>query len=269
MKQFYQNLLQAMLGLALMLFLASTSAAQVVYVGFASATNTGSATLTIPNVNPSGANKLLLVSVGVGSTSPTFNAGGDPTPPTVVSVAYNGTPMSLVQATLGFETRSNLYSLVNPVNGPFDVVVTLSGNTIAGTTPTHPVRINASAAWFTGVHPTTPLGTPSFVESSGGNPLNLTLASTTSDDVIYSTVSADEGGGPQSITVDAGQTTISNQSGNAAVSSAASYEPGTGAAVTSTYTFDEGQDHSGIIVAIKALICPNPNCGTVTLVKNP
>lgn len=258
----------AVLGLSICL--AGTAAAQVTYVGFASASGTGSATLTIPNVNPSGTNKLLLVSVGVGSTSPTYTSGQDPTPPTVVSVTYNGVPMTLVQATLGSETRTNLYSLTNPVNGPFNVVITLSGNVIPGTTPQYPIRVNGTAAWFTGVHPVTPLGTPSFVQSGvAGNPLNLTLASTTSDDLIYSTTSVDEGTPPQIITVAGGQTTITNQSGNSAISSATSYESGTGSAVTSTYTFAEGQDHSGIIVAVKALICPVPNCGTVTLVKNP
>lgn len=256
--------------LGLLVLGTGTAFSQVAYVGFASATNTGLATLTVPNVSPSGTNKLLLVSVGVGSTVATFNVGGDPTPPTVVSVTYGGTPMNLVQATLGAETRLNVYSLVNPVNGPLSVVVTLSGNTILGTTPTSTVRINASAAWFTGVHPTVPLGTPVSVASNvPGNPLNLTLPSTSSDDMIYSAVSVDEGNGVQGITVAAGQTTISNQSGNAAVSSAASYEPGTGSAVTSTYTFTDSQDHSGVIVAIKRLICPSPGCGTVTLVKNP
>lgn len=249
--------------LALFFCVGQSAIAQVTYVGFASATNTNSSTLTVPNVNPSGTNKLLLVAVGVGSTDAIPS-----TPPTVTSVTYNGTSMSLVQATIGSETRCNLYSLVAPVDGPFNVVVTTSSSTMANGDP---IRITAQAAWFTGVHQMTPLGTPNFVESSGSaSTLNLTLASTDANDLIYSAVSVDEGASSQGITVAAGQTTIANQSGNAAISSASSREPGTGAAVTSTYTFDDGQDHSGIIVAIKrAVICTLPNCGTVTLVKNP
>lgn len=261
-----QSLLQALLVLAI-LSGTNTAISQVTYVGFAAATGTNLSSLSIPNVNPSGANRLLLVSVAVGSTSVSYPLGQDPTPPTITSVTYNGTPLTLVQATIGAETRLNLYQLVAPATGPFNVDITLSSNTILGTG--FPIRVNACAAWFTGVHPTTPLGTPAFVqETVGSSPISLTLASTASTDLIYSTVAADEGVS-QSITVDAGQTTIYNQSGDDAVSSATSYEPGTGAAVMSIYSLAEPQDHSGIIVAIKALICPSPNCGTVTLVKNP
>ncbi len=257
----YSHLYVASIACFLLMLAGQSASAQIVYGGFASASNTGSTTLTISNVPVSGTNKLLLVAVGVGASS--GNPGG--TPPTISSVTYDGATMNLVQATIGNETRENLYSLVNPADGPKNVVVTISSAS--------DVRINARATWFTGVHQTTPLGTPGFDESaSSTNPLILNLASTNTGDVVLSTVSVDEGPSNQSITAAGGQTLISNQSGQDYISSALSYSlaPMGGGAVAHTYSFGEAQDHSGIIVAIKPLPpCPVPNCGTVTLVKNP
>jgi hypothetical protein len=233
-----------------------------------SSTIAGSATLTFSHTPGAGANKLLLVAVGTGSTD--SNSGGDS--PTVNSVTYNGVPMTLVIASQGDETRSVLYSLLNPSDGPANVVVTTSGSTVAGGDD---ARINASATTFINVDQITPLGTPIKVEQSGTGvgTLNLIIPSTTANDKVYSAMTLDEGGSLPTITTATanGQTELSNQSGSStytATHSASSYKPGTGSSVTSTYTFT-AQDHSGVAVLVKGIVCTLPNCGTVTLVKNP
>ena len=247
-----------------MLLSAEKAFAQVTVGSTNSATTTNSATLTFSHTPGAGANKLLMVAVGLGNTITT--QGG--APPTVNSVTFNGTPMTLVESALGLETRSVVYYLLNPSNGPANVVVTASSNT---TGDGDPARINASATTFINVNQTTPLGTAVKVEESGGGgTLNLIVSPTTVNDIVYSAMTVDEGGSTPTITVAGGQTTLANQSGTGFESthSASSYEAGTGSSVTSTYTFT-AQDHSGIAVLVRGIACTLPNCGTVTLVKNP
>ncbi len=247
-----------------MLLSAEKAFAQATVGSTTSATTTNSATLTFSHTPGAGANKLLMVAVGLGNTITT--QGG--APPTVNSVTFNGTPMTLVESALGLETRSVVYYLLNPSNGPANVVVTASSNT---TGDGDPARINASATTFINVNQTTPLGTAVKVEESGGGgTLNLIVSPTTVNDIVYSAMTVDEGGSTPTITVAGGQTTLANQSGTGFESthSASSYEAGTGSSVTSTYTFT-AQDHSGIAVLVRGIACTLPNCGTVTLVKNP
>lgn len=247
-----------------MLLSAEKAFAQVTVGSTTSATTTNSATLTFSHTPGAGANKLLMVAVGLGNT--VSSQGG--APPTVNSVTFNGTPMTLVESALGLETRSVVYYLLNPSNGPANVVVTASSNT---TGDGDPARINASATTFINVNQTTPLGTPVKVEESGNvGTLNLIVSPTTVNDIVYSAMTVDEGGSTPTITVAGGQTTLANQSGTGFESthSASSYEAGTGSSVTSTYTFT-AQDHSGIAVLVRGIACTLPNCGTVTLVKNP
>ena len=247
-----------------MLLGAEKAFAQVTVGSTTSATNTNSATLTFSHTPGAGANKLLMVAIGLGNT--VSSQGG--APPTVNSVTFNGTPMTLVESALGLETRSVVYYLLNPSNGPANVVVTASSNT---TGDGDPARINASATTFINVNQTTPLGTPVKVEESGNvGTLNLIVSPTTVNDIVYSAMTVDEGGSTPTITVAGGQTTLANQSGTGFESthSASSYEAGTGSSVTSTYTFT-AQDHSGVAVLVKGIACTLPNCGTVTLVKNP
>ncbi|MEZ4900495.1 MAG: hypothetical protein R2822_01355 [Spirosomataceae bacterium] len=243
--------------------------AQTIVGSTTSATGSGSTTLSFSHTPGAGGNKLLLVAVGVGSTVATFPVGDDPTPPAITSVTYNGVPMSLVKATIGYETRSNLYSLLNPPAGPANVVITAASSQIANGTP---ARINGSATTFINVNQTTPLGTPVSVESSANSgTLDLIVSPTSINDVVFSTMTVDEGGSIPTIAIANGQTALSNQNGSAtytATHSASSYKPGTGSSVTSTYTFTS-QDHSGIAVLVRGIACTSPNCGTVTLVKNP
>jgi uncharacterized repeat protein (TIGR01451 family) len=153
--------------------------------------------------------------------------------------------MTQVNSALGSETRSYIYSLVNPAAGPANVVVTV----VSGTN----VKLDASATTFTGVDQTTPLGTSAKVESSASTTsINLTVGSAVGD-FIYSTASVDEGPADQTITTGAGQTELWNVSTDNYSSCASSYEAGTGSNVTSTYTF-ASSDNCGIIVAIKALV---------------
>lgn len=204
--------------------------------------NTGSATLTFSHTPGSGSNRLLIVAISVGSTA---LSGASPAP-TVTSVTYNGVAMTLVDDALGSESRIVLYRLVNPAAGPFNVVVTVSSATN--------VKIDASATTFTGVDQSTPLDMSVVFESAASvGSISLTVGSTASD-LIYSATAIDEGTVDQGITTDAGQTELWNTSGVNYTSAASSYEAGTGSNVTSLYTYDNAQDHSGIIVAIKQVV---------------
>ena len=238
--------------------------AQVTVGSTTDATNTNSTTLSFSHTPGAGANKLLLVAIGLGNTE----SNNDASPPDISTVTFNGVPMTLVESALGLETRSVVYSLLNPAAGPANVVINTTSSTVSGGDP---ARINASATTFINVNQTTPLGTAVKVEESGSSvgTLNLIVPSTSVNDIVYSTMTVDEGGSTPTITVAGGQTTLSNQSGAGfqATHSASSHEAGTGSSVTSTYTFTS-QDHAGIAVAIKGIVCTLPNCGTVNLVKN-
>ncbi|MFN8344913.1 MAG: hypothetical protein U0X91_07915 [Spirosomataceae bacterium] len=243
--------------------------AQITVGSTTEATTTNSTTLTFSHTPGAGNNKLLLVAIGVGSTVGSFSIGTDPTPPAVTGVTFDGVAMTLLSATIGVETRSVVYRLLNPPDGPANVVITTASNQIANGTP---ARIIGTATTFNNVNQTTPLGTPATVSSpTNASSINLTVSSAATD-VIYSTVTVDEGVS-QAINVPVSgsniPTILTNTSGNAAVSTATGYKSGTGTNVTTTYNFVESQDHSGIAVAIKAIICPSPNCGTVTLTKLP
>ena len=252
-----------------LIFLGSVTAfAQITAGATASGFSTGSTTLTFPHTPGAGTNKLLLVAVGIGGIDGT-PATNDPQ--TVVSVTYNGSPLSQVEESIGNETRTYIYSLVNPDAGPHDIVVTITND--LGKAPIANTLIQASAVTFMGVHQTTPLGTPVKVEESTTNESSMTLnvSSTTTTDVIYSVAGVDEGPnstqGTQGVTMGGGQTSLWYDSHDS-MTNRSSYKAGAAGTTTVSYGFSFAQDHSGIAVAIKmAVPCTSPNCGTVTLTK--
>jgi hypothetical protein len=250
-----------------LIFLGSVNAfAQIAAGATSSGFSTGSTTLTFSHTPGSGSNKLLLVAVGIGGINGTPAAND---PQTVVSVTYNGNPLSQVEESIGNETRTYIYSLVNPGAGPNNIVVTISND--AGKDAISNTLVQASAVTFTGVHQVTPLGTPVKAESStNSGSMTITVPSTTTTDVIYSVAGIDEGPtSNQDITMGSGQTSLWFDSHDS-MTDRSSYKAGAAGSTTISYGFAFAQDHSGIAVAIKmAPPCTLPNCGSVTLTKIP
>jgi uncharacterized repeat protein (TIGR01451 family) len=165
-------------------FGASTIAAAATTSGSNSSVAVGG-TLTFSHTPGSGADRLLLVAVGVGSTTTS-----DVTPGTVTQVTFGGTLMTKVGSTLTNSTVSTqIYQLVNPASAAANVVVTLGGTASS---------VSASATTFTGVHQTTPLGT-SASGTGTSTALSASVASATGE-LVFSTLAYDEGSGNQSIT---------------------------------------------------------------------
>lgn len=209
----------------------------VTHAATTSSSSASTSSLTFSHTPGTGNNRLLLVAVGVGATTPT----GDP--PTITAATFGGTPLTLVTSRVsgsggtGDDTISYLYRLVSPGSGAANVVISLSG---AGS-------IVAGASTYTGVDPTTPLGTAVVASGSGGT-ASVTVSAATGQ-LVFGTVSWDE---QPTITVPGDQTPRWNITGGAsgAVSGAASTEPGA-TSVTHSYTSNNTQDWALIAVPIR------------------
>jgi uncharacterized repeat protein (TIGR01451 family) len=147
------------LGLLLFLLAAPYSVAQVAVDSTTSSsaimTGIGNPTLTFAHTTSAAANRLLVVGISINITNaPTTG---------VVDVTYNGTPFSFVGAhnDAGGTRRVEMWSLLAPASGTFNVVVTV--NIPAAVTE----DVVVGATTFTGVDQTVPLGT--FVSADGAN----------------------------------------------------------------------------------------------------
>ena len=215
---------------------ASTIAAAATTSGSSSSVATNG-TLTFSHTPGSGANRILLVAVGIGSTTAT-----DVTPGTVTQVTFGGTLMTKVGSTITNSVISTqIYQLVNPASGTGNVVVTLGGTASS---------VSASATTFTGVHQTTPLGTAASSTGSS-TALSATIASAT-DELVFSIVAYDEGASNQSITTSTagGQVELVKNSGFNYVTTAASTKPGA-SSVTVSYTGGDAQQWAVLAVPLK------------------
>ena len=218
--------------------LVSGGAAGIAQAANSSSSSASTSSLSFSHTPGSGANRLLVVAIGVGATTPTGN------PPTVSGVTFGGTPLTPVISRVsgvggaGDDTISYLYQLVNPASGPANVVVSLGG---AGS-------LAVGATTFTGVDPSAPLGTPVSAAGTSGGTASVAVPSAPGQ-LVVGTVSWDE---DPVIGVDAAQSSLWNLTGAAgsgAVSAAASTQPG-GAAVTHRYTSDGTQDWAILAVPL-------------------
>jgi uncharacterized repeat protein (TIGR01451 family) len=157
-RQGARNVLGA-LGLLLVLLAVPYARAQVAVDATTSSsatlTGNGSPTLTFAHTTTAAANRLLVVGVSINITNaPTTG---------VVNVTYNGTRLSFVGAhnDAGDTRRVEMWSLLAPVSGTFNVVVTV--NIPAAVSE----GVVVGATTFTGVDQTVPLG--SFVSVDGAN----------------------------------------------------------------------------------------------------
>lgn len=146
------------LGLLLGLLCATRSIAQVAVdsTSFTTAQVTGSGTspITFTHTTAATANELLIVGVSINLTHSTGT--------TVTSVTYNGTALTLLGAhnDAGLSRRVEMWSLLAPASGTFNVVVNVNVPTALAT-----VGVVTGATTFTGVDQTLPLGT--FVSADG------------------------------------------------------------------------------------------------------
>ncbi len=175
------------------------------------------ASLTFSHTSGSGSNRMLVVTVSVGSGSVGGSAG------TISSVTYNGVTMTEVGTAALSGARVSIYRLLNPAAGPANVVVSTS----TGST------IEAGATTFENVDQATPLGTfASASANSGTATVNVTSAT---NEIVICVGSVDEAFSNQGMTTTSGQTQLWNSSGTDFVSGAASTKPGA-ASVTVSYT---------------------------------
>ncbi len=220
--------------------LVSGGPSPIVPISTSAASNANASSLTFAHTAGTGTNRMLVVAVAVGATTGAGN------PPTASGVTYGGTALTLVGSRISGtggaadDAWAYLYRLVNPGAGPSNVIVTLSG---AGS-------IAAGATTFTGVDPVNPMGTVASNSATSGNA--SVVVSATANDLVFDTVSRDEG---PTLTAGAAQTSLWSVTNlNAVLSGASSYTDG-GAVVTNTYTSgDTSQDWAMLGVAIKPFV---------------
>ena len=163
----------------------------------------------------SGTNRLMLVGVS-------HNPNNDEV---ISSVTYNGDDLAFVgAATYSNDTRAEIWQLVAPDTGTYDVIITFDKNLSYGAV--------AGVMTFTEVSQTTPLGT--FVSANGlsAGPATVNVSSATNE-VVFDTVSCET---CFPLTVGGGQTEHWNLiQNNDHVMGAGSTEPGA-ATVTMSWT---------------------------------
>ena len=149
--------LLGLLGLLFILLAAPYLRAQVVFDSTTTdsgrVTGTGSTTLTFAHTTTATANRVLIVGVDIDITNSTGTG--------IVGVTYNGTPLNFIGAhnDAAPSRRVELWYLLNPANGTFNVAVTVNVPTNAT------VGVVTGATTFSGVDQTVPLG--AFVSADG------------------------------------------------------------------------------------------------------
>lgn len=162
----------------------------------AAATTTGAAvgpfsSMSVPHTTGTGTNRLMLVAV---------NYEDDGTAGIAInSVTYNGVALTQVTSrNSDQEVCSQVWRLVNPPSGTFNVVV--NGTGIASGDAMH-----VGVSTFTGVNQTTPLGTPATAIGTSTT-ANVTVAAAAGD-LVFGTLSLDDS---RTAASNAGQTDLWN-----------------------------------------------------------
>lgn len=224
----------------------TTSKSTAITAPFSSVIGTGTTTEyentgtshTFTHATNTGTNRLLVVTMGVGSTTETGTAGTVETvstPPT-----FAGTPMTLVgTAFSGAGGRVYIFALKN--NPGTSYVMPTTGSIVF--TSSAGSRVQVGATTFTGVNQTTSYG--SFVPNTntGSSAVSIAIASAVGQ-LVVAVAAADEGGNNQTITTTTtgGQIELWNASSSNFVSSAASTKPGAAGDVTLAFTLNRLED---------------------------
>ena len=191
--------------------------------------------LTWSHTTGSNTNRLLLVgvSVGDGNTS-------------VSSIKYNGTNLTKVgDAKNANKVKVELWRLINPPSGIYNVVVTVSGS----------AKFVSGATTYSGVHQTSPLGT--IAKANGTNVNPKATVSGTSTDLVIDVVAAKDSS--RTLSVNASQTqryqgvtTASTASIN--VRGGGSSKQGASSVTMSWSLSPSGSDWAIVAVAIKRVL---------------
>ncbi len=192
------------------------------------APNTSS--ITFAHTSGTGNDRLLLVGIS-------WNCGQ--TTRSILSITWNGTPLTEVKTQLGYDTDnprySAIYKLLNPPAGvTADVVITFSGAVTNGAI--------AGAANFASVDQTTPLGTPAGDGSTTSDPTaDVDVTGLTGNELVFDNVFIGSSSASTTFTPGAGQSQLWQVNGYASSSSfnsmgAASTEQATGTTVTMSWT---------------------------------
>lgn len=202
--------------------------------------NSNAATsLTIAHTTGTGANRLMLVGVTVGSSSSSGSNAG-----TVNSVTYGGAALTLVGVVSesNNRVRSYIYQLLNPSTGTANVVVTLSGATAK--------PLYAGVTTFTGVNQSTPLGAYTSRNSSSTTSASLTVSSAPGE-LVFDTIAVDgESYSNIALTVGAGQTARWTTNTTNYLSGGSSTEAGANS-VTMSWSWSSSNQYAIGAVAIK------------------
>ncbi len=250
--------------LGLLLFLAGSSAltAQITVDNTTTTTSVGvTALITLNHLTGTGYARLMLVGIsveqdGAGTaliTSVTYGAG-----------ITQQTLTKLQGAGPNGEAEAQIWYLVAPQSGTHQIRLNISGSDVDDAFVT-------GVTTFTGVNQTTPLGT-AFTSSDGVSPSTISVTGVLTGELVFGVIAHDDAR-PITSSGAGGQTGLwdvsASQGAGDGITGGGATKSGTGT-VQLSWTLDDIDDGTSMVaVAIKRLICPSPNCGTVTLVKNP
>jgi hypothetical protein len=252
----------AVLGLVFLLSGSSVLTAQIAVDNTTTTTSGGGASpVTFTHTTGAGTARLMMVGISIEQ---------DNTGPLIVSSVTYGTGMT--QQTLtnlqnegpNGEAEVQIWYLVAPQSGTNQITVNLMS-----LDATDALVIGATT--FTGVNQTTPLGMPA-TSNDGTSPAQISVPDVSNNELVFGVIAHDDN---RTITssLDGGQTQLWNEEENQGVDDgitggcARKSGPGT---VQLAWTLETNDGTSMVAVALKpAVICTLPNCGTVTLVKNP
>lgn len=226
-------------------------------IGVAATTSaaTNATVLTFAHTPGTGANRLLLVAVNLGSRTASDSTDSR----TVSSVTYGGTPLTQQGTVFLSPLRTSIYSLPNPGAGPSNIVVTASTAS----------SISAGATTFNGVNQAAALGTFGSTSGSTGTSGSLAVASTNGA-LVFSCANWDVGSVSQAVTGASGQSALWAIPGNTTtryIGVGAGTKPGA-ASVTNTYTASDNQQW--VIAAVPILPAAGGGLGSsVTFTQSP
>ncbi len=213
-------------------------------------TSSGSAstnvtTITVSHTTGSGTDRLMLVGVSDRENG-------------VISVTYNDDPLSLVGEQISSNNaRTHIFSMVNPPNGTFDVVVTTTNNFDKGGI--------VGVMTFTGVDQNTPLNTYASSSGTSGDPTLTNIASGTNE-LMYDVVAFRNRNltGPG-----IGQTQRWYINSGDEMRGGGSTKPGTSSPVTMTWTREVTNNEDWSMSAVSIKSTPIADLQITKTVNNP
>lgn len=229
-----------------------------IVAGTTTTSNTTGTSHTFTHSANTGTNRLLLVTVGVGSTAQGGTAG------TVSEVTFAGTAMTEVgTAFSGAGSRIYIFALKD--NPGTSYVMPSSGS--VAITSSASSRVQAGATTFTGVDQGTSYGVFAPNNNTGSSAVSVAVASAVGN-LVVAVAAADEGSNNVTIATSTtgGQAELWNFSSSDFVSSAASTKPGAAGDVTSSFTLNRTEDWAAGAISLR----PAPVAGgTATFTQTP